>query len=429
MSSRSRSRVRRGAFTLVELLVVIAIIGILIGLLLPAVQMAREAARRAQCSNNLKQVGLAMHGYHDGNNKFPIGAKAQTNGSIGNSFWIGLMPFMEATGVYSNWNQTASANGQVVNVTFSSSTPPVATYTIPTAPLGVNSLGVGISGNTGGGGGWLPTTLLCPSSPLPRFIGAITMVSGKEVTAQFVQPTYAGVSGAVAEVIDFGAIQTPNTNKVGVLVLGLPPGVLALTTLDKRVTESRRTLITGSPVSATPGVLTGSGVFVPNRSIGLAGLVDGSSNSICVAEQGAYQWTLPGDVSVPTIGTQTDCRASSVYGGYAGANTINAADKSNSFGSSSGAWNLVSVRWPINAYTPRRYIPNTTNPNLQLPSPTLANGVGVGCINNPIQSQHPSGAMVLLGDGSVRLLRNEMDLVLLKRLSCRDDKLPGSAPE
>ena len=94
------SHTRRLGFTLVELLVVIAIIGILVGLLLPAVQAAREAARRMQCSNNLKQMGLAMHNYESTFKRFPSGNMVGPSFSVGLSVHARLLPYMEQASMY-----------------------------------------------------------------------------------------------------------------------------------------------------------------------------------------------------------------------------------------------------------------------------------------------------------------------------------------
>lgn len=106
--SQLRSQPARRGFTLVELLVVIAIIGILIALLLPAVQAAREAARRSQCTNNMKQLGLGLQNYHDIHRSFPIrqggtmcyGAPYHDGNCARASAFIGLLPFVEQEAAY-----------------------------------------------------------------------------------------------------------------------------------------------------------------------------------------------------------------------------------------------------------------------------------------------------------------------------------------
>jgi prepilin-type N-terminal cleavage/methylation domain-containing protein/prepilin-type processing-associated H-X9-DG protein len=139
--SKSRAIGIRGreAFTLVELLVVIAIIGILIALLLPAVQAAREAARRSQCTNNLKQLGLALHNYHDANNIMPFicggtGGDALVSGSWTASFgtyncwgpgctsayrlsgFVVLLPYMEQKAIYDKFANNNFSPGGWVNI-------------------------------------------------------------------------------------------------------------------------------------------------------------------------------------------------------------------------------------------------------------------------------------------------------------------------
>jgi len=153
---KCQSKRKRG-FTLIELLVVIAIIAILIALLLPAVQQAREAARRTQCKNNMRQIGLAFHNYHDTHGRFPqpsmIGLTVSTGLVIrsGSSWCTMLLPYIEQANVYALYDTNSSpftpVNAAAVQTVIPgficpSVSRPINTYTMA-VPAGVDLDGSG----------------------------------------------------------------------------------------------------------------------------------------------------------------------------------------------------------------------------------------------------------------------------------------------
>jgi len=162
---------KRLGFTLVELLVVIAIIGILVGLLLPAVQAAREAARRMQCSNNLKQIGLAMHNYESAFKKIPPAAyganrlKGEPSGEDddGFGFLVSILPYIEQQALYDLVNPNGHY-GVLGNQSIRSTV-------YPAVPVG----------SVFPGGDRVVTTYRCPSSALPSHVPATWTVPGSQL--------------------------------------------------------------------------------------------------------------------------------------------------------------------------------------------------------------------------------------------------------
>ena len=173
-------RLRQRGFTLVELLVVIAIIGILVGLLLPAVQAAREAARRMQCQNNLKQLGLSFHNYESATRRFPGGVGPF--GCCWGTWQVGVLPYMEQSAMYAIYQNYGGADHTGIRYGGAANRP-VAGARIPTltcpsdtpnAPIGgsatlaaITNHNYGVNyGNTSFLQGTLPTT------PPTLFLGA-----------------------------------------------------------------------------------------------------------------------------------------------------------------------------------------------------------------------------------------------------------------
>jgi prepilin-type N-terminal cleavage/methylation domain-containing protein/prepilin-type processing-associated H-X9-DG protein len=370
----------RGGFTLIELLVVISIIAVLIALLLPAVQSAREAARRAQCSNNLKQVGLALHNYHDSNLSFPTGGITGWNGTPagtqqgGNGFtWrVLVLPYIEGGTTYNaiNLNVLMSANQYDSGEGYTAwVNAPLASWLCPSD--GTNGNGY----RTWGGSS-------CPyANPDGNLVVSNTPTNPATGQPANVVPVsnYAGSFGDNYVSSVLGDYLPWETNP---MLTTLPPGQVRLGWAGYWGTAQ------SEPVAATPpGTVIGNGKlrgffdYFTWQTSSINDTTDGTSNSLIVGE------VVPSRCA--------DCAFYIFTGGIAGV--------------------LVPLGWNSNTFPA-----SDPNCNCKWQTPGDPLGCRYGSAAKGYVSMHPGGGNFLFADGSVHFLKNTINMITYAALGSRN---------
>jgi prepilin-type N-terminal cleavage/methylation domain-containing protein len=396
---------QRRAFTLVELLVVIAIIGVLVALLLPAVQAAREAARRMQCSNHLKQIGLALQNYHDVFNSLPYGARARyvqtsknspTGQGWGPSWLMSILPFCEQKPL-SDLLEACQTSKVAANVgAWANNT----TKAVGFAAFHAHNQKIA----------WM----LCPSSPLPQM--EILRNAKNGVTC--VVPSYVGISGATNHFANRMANELPFWE-----------------TRLKPPASSKKALAIGTS-SPPASQESWGGMLTPNECYGMAACIDGTSNTIIVSEKSDYFYSnhvngKNNSFRIRIDGSYTNALSGNFTGGWWWLGTNNGYTSSQGISTTCiSSYNITTLR----AYNgggnpgapPNSMIGfNGKNANINVGKTanamTVSQGIGQTQQNNPLISAHPNVVLAVFMDGHTQPLTKNTPAPVLKRVATRDD--------
>ena len=388
---------RKRGFTLVELLVVIAIIGVLVALLLPAVQAAREAARRMQCSNHLKQIGLALQNYHDTFNSLPFGARARyvqdtnrvpTGQTWGPSWYVGLLSFCEQKPLSDLLEAAMLKNPNITDLT--NTTGRVAFHVkdqkIP----------------------WI----LCPSSPLPQ---TEVLRNARRNGITSVVPSYVGISGATNHNLN------RLTTEIPFMETRLKP--------KQGVPKNANQNVNGSAAPPTSQQSWG-GMLTPNECYGMAAAIDGTSNTMVVSEQSDYFYSEHQNnrtgFRIRIDPSFSGGGGSPATGGWWWLGTQVGYNSSRGQSGWVRAHNLTTLR-AYNNPAPRNAMIGLNGKNLNFrvgrrPTDTnVVQGIGQTQQNNPLVSGHPNVVLAVFLDGHTQGITNNTPAPIVKRLVTRDD--------